>query len=61
MKTLGQKVKQVAALLGTADLNEWETGFVTNLDAITGNGQDTTRLTDNQITALERIYNRHFA
>lgn len=61
MASLNTMVKRVAGLQGTRDLNDWEEKFVANVVAQTRGGDDTTSLTERQITSLERIFEKHFS
>lgn len=49
-------LKQIAALLGTEDLSEWEAGFVEGIK-----DRQTTTLSGKQIEIVERIWQKHFA
>lgn len=60
MKSLGAMVKQLAGMLGTDDLSEWETGFVRSVYDQTGEGQDTAFLNAKQAETVSRIYKKHF-
>lgn len=60
MKSLGAMVKQLAGMLGTDDLNEWETDFVQHVYDQSGEGEDTTYLSTKQVETISRIYNKHF-
>jgi hypothetical protein len=46
-------------MLGTNDLSQWEGDFIASLVDQTKNGDNTTSLTEKQITVLERIFNKH--
>ena len=59
--SLGAKVKQIAGLLGTKDLNDWEQNFVRAVYARTHEGASTLTLTDKQIEIIDRIWDKHFA
>jgi hypothetical protein len=61
MPSLNTMVKRVSGLQGTRDLNDWEEKFVANVVAQTRGGDDTTSLTEKQITSLERIFEKHFS
>lgn len=65
MPSLNTMVKQVEALLGTNDLNDWEEGFVSSIVKRTKcggpTGSNTSMLTEKQIDSLERIWKKHFA
>lgn len=60
MKSLGQKIKQLAGLLGTKDVNQWEDGFIESIVRQTDEGEYTTSLTDRQVEVLDRIHSKHF-
>lgn len=53
-------VKQIEGLLGTDDLNDWETGFVESLVNARDDGR-LLNLSGKQVEALDRIYRKHFA
>lgn len=61
MKSLGQQIKQIAGLLGTRDVNDWETKFITGIVQLTDNGDNTKYLSPARIDVIERIYRKHFA
>lgn len=56
MKSVAQMIDQLEGLLGTADLTDWETGFVETLVERKGS-----ELSDKQTEIMERIYRKHFA
>lgn len=60
MKSVGAMVKQLEGLIGTSDLNDWETGFVSSIVGRTQRGVDTVRLSPKVIEIIERIYAKHF-
>jgi hypothetical protein len=53
-------VERLVGLLGTKDLTEWETGFVESMQRRLVNNSLTT-ITEAQATALETVFNKHFA
>jgi hypothetical protein len=53
-------ITSLIGCVGTKDLTPWETEFVQSLYERMEAGQ-VTRLTDNQVGTLERLYRRHFA
>lgn len=53
-------IERLCGLLGTDDLNEWETGFVESMKRRLENGT-VLNATEPQLTTLERIFNKHFA
>jgi hypothetical protein len=59
--SIGVMLKQVAGLLDTRDLNEWEARFVSDTAERTQGGANTTRLTPRQVDVIERIWRKHFA
>lgn len=61
MKSVGAKVKQLAGLLGTRDVTEWEDGFIQSIVARTNEGEDTSRLSGPQLDTIERMWSKHFA
>ena len=60
MNSTNVMVDRLAGMLGTADLNDFETGFVESMVAIKDRGK-ITALTERQIEILERIHGKHFA
>lgn len=52
--------ESLVGLLGTDDLNDWETGFVAGVQQRLEDGT-LTELTDRQVEALERLFKKHFA
>lgn len=61
MASLNNMVKKCSGLLGTHDVNGWEEKFLSDICERTGDGDNTTSLTEKQIEVLERIYGKHFA
>lgn len=59
--SIGTKIKQIVALTGTKDVNDWEDRFLQSVGQKTGDGEHTTALTDKQVDVIERIWERHFA
>lgn len=58
------KVKQLEALLGTKDLNEWEQGFVESLAERARSYENLSAaltLSEKQLDLLDRLYRKHFA
>ncbi|MCC7082556.1 MAG: hypothetical protein IT530_17965 [Burkholderiales bacterium] len=53
-------VEQLEGLLGTNDLNDWETGFVESLVEARDDGR-LLNLSGKQGEALDRLYRKHFA
>ena len=54
-------VKRVAGLQGTKDVSDWEDQFIASIVQKTREGEDTSGLSERQITALERLFEKHFA
>lgn len=61
MKSIGEKVQQLATLAGTSDVSVWESGFITSIVKATKNGNVTTALTERQVEMIGRIHDKHFA
>lgn len=59
--TPGTMVKQLAGLLDTKDLNDWEQGFVENVVTRSQNGDKTSALSGPTAEKVEEVYRRHFA
>jgi myo-inositol catabolism protein IolC len=57
MKSLTQQIERLEAMVGTKDLSDWETDFVINIAYYK---DDTSRLSEKQVTTLERLYRKHF-
>ena len=60
MKSIGSMVKQLAAMVGTDDLNDWEQEFVSSINLRTKGGTDTRMLTMRQVEIIPDIYRKHF-
>lgn len=60
MKSLGAQIKQLAALLDTTDLTDWEQDFVASVYHRSKGGTDTRSLTPKQTDTVDRIYSKHF-
>ncbi len=61
MKSVASMIEQVAGMLGTDDLTEWESSFVESIVDRIGERKDTTRLSPKQAEIAERIWRKHFA
>jgi hypothetical protein len=59
--SLGNKIKQLGALVGTKDVSEWENDFISSVVGWSDNGQNTRSITEKQINVIDRLYERHFA
>ena len=60
MKSIGHCIRQLGALLGTDDLNEWEREFVQSIADQSNEGNNTSALTIKQVETIEKLYSRHF-
>lgn len=60
MKSLGAMVKQLHGMVGTDDLNDWETGFIQSVYDQSGEGADTAYLNSTQAEKINQIYTKHF-
>ena len=61
MASLNTMVKKCAGLVDTTDVSDWENQFLKSVVEKTGEGNNTTSLTEKQISVLERIYGKNFA
>lgn len=59
--SIGTMLKQCSGLVGTKDLSEWESNFVTHLMYVTERGNDTRDLSEKQIECILTIFNKKFA
>lgn len=59
MLSTTQMIRRLEGMTGSADLNDWETGFVVSLVAKLEAGQ-VTALTEKQIDNLQRLHDKHF-
>lgn len=57
MKSIAQQIERLESMVGTKDLSDWETDFVINLAHYK---DDTSRLSEKQVTIVERIFAKHF-
>jgi hypothetical protein len=53
-----EKLAQVSGMLGTPDLNDWESSFIESLQRF---AKETTGMTDKQAKKLDQIWCKHFA
>lgn len=58
--SLGGMLRQMAGLVDTKDVSDWENGFLKNVLARTGNGARTSILTSDQAEKVEEIWSKHF-
>lgn len=59
--SVGAMIEQLSGLLGTADLSDWEQGFVENMVRESGGGMKTSRLSEAQVDKVEQVWRKHFA
>lgn len=59
--SIGSMIKSLSGMLGTRDLNQWETDFIQNAIDRSNNGVDTSKLSDKQVEIIDRIYRENFA
>ncbi len=60
MVSVGAMIKKLSGLLGTKDITGWEQEFIESIITKSGNGADTTDLSDKQVSIIERIHGKHF-
>lgn len=61
MKSVNQKIKSLAGLIGTKDVTQWEDGFIESIVQQTNDGEYTTSLTPRQVETLDKLHAKHFA
>lgn len=54
-------LQQCAGLVGTKDVSDWESDFLSSVLDRSQNGTRPDLLTERQIDVLERIWRKHFA
>lgn len=57
--SVGGKLKQLAGMVDTKDLKQWENGFLKNVLRATGEGQRTSMLTGDQLEKIDEIFAKH--
>lgn len=61
MKSIGQKLERISALLGTGDLSDWEADFVKNVyEKYRRAGNKTTQFSDKQVEVIDSIFDDHY-
>lgn len=58
--SLTTMITQIHGLLGTKDVNAWETDFIESVWGWSVQGKDTRTITGKQAEVVERIWRRHF-
>lgn len=58
--SIGAKVKQIAGLADTADVNDRTSRFINDMVESTLNGARTSHLTEAQVKWIEDIFEKHF-
>lgn len=61
MASINAMVKKVAGLADTKDVSDWENQFIKSVVEKTGDGRDTSMLTEKQVDVLEQLHDKHFA
>lgn len=61
VKSVNAKINQIGGLLGTKDINDWESEFIYSVIQKTNNGSDVSKLTDKQLDIIEKIHSKHYA
>jgi hypothetical protein len=59
--SIGNMVKSIAGMLGTADLSSWEQSFVRSIAEQSNQGADTSKLSEKQVEIVDTIFRKHFA
>lgn len=60
MLSTTQMIRRLEGMVGSKDLNDWETRFVGSLVQAVERGE-VTSLTEKQLDNLERLHDKHFA
>lgn len=60
MKSLGDMIRRLGGLIDTQDVTPWENKFLDSIWAQTNGGLRTTHLTEKQIDAIERLFQKHY-
>ncbi len=60
MVSTATMIQRLEGLLGTKDLNDWESSFVRTL-AHRMHAGEVTKLTGNQVEKLDELHGRHFS
>ena len=58
--SLATKITQIHGLLGTKDVNAWETDFIESVWGWSVYGKDTRTITGKQAEVIDRIWRKHF-
>lgn len=59
--SIGAKIKQLAGLIGTKDVTDWEDEFLSDVVGRTAEGDRTSMLSEKQIEVIDRLYRKNFA
>ena len=59
--SLATKIKQVTGLSGTTRVDSQTNAFLEGVESQTGDGRDTSMLTDGQVEWINRIWREYFA
>lgn len=59
--SIGAMLRQMAGMVGTKDLSDWEQRFLTQVLRSTGEGKRTSILTGDQLEKVDEIWTKHFA
>lgn len=60
MKSVANMIAQLAPLVGTTDLTEWERRFVADMQRFIQSGAQTTAMSEKQAEIVGRIYRNHY-
>lgn len=59
--SVGTMLRQMAGLVDTTDVSDWENRFLKNVLDRTGDGARTSVLTEDQLEKVVQIWEKHFA
>lgn len=60
MLSIGAKIKQIAGLAGTREVDERTKNFIEKMVESSGNGARTSHLSERQVEWIEDIHRKHF-
>jgi len=58
--SIGTMIRQLAGMVDTKDLSDWENRFLKNIVARSGDGARTSSLSEDQVEKIEEIWSKHF-
>lgn len=59
--SISTMLRQLAGMVDTKDLSDWENEFLKNVLERSGDGARTSLLTEKQVERVEQLWKKHFA